>query len=268
MKLWTTAAFTLLVTAGLSIGQTTPAKDPVPAGQGAPTPSPQPPAPDLTFKPSQTEAPLVPGTAATVPPVSQGSQAAKPAAPAVGAKGNAGKPAPAKGVKPVAGAADTSKEDKRYILGPNDVVGISVFDEGHVPGTYAIGPDGRLSVPLIVDFKAVGLTLPEVQAVITQKLSAFIIDPVVNVQLLRNNSKKYTLVGGLNRTGPVPLLQETTIFEAIAAAGGFKEFANSKDVILRRGSKDFHFNYKEVLAGKNMKQNITIEDGDIIIVKE
>jgi polysaccharide export outer membrane protein len=192
----------------------------------------------------------VPGTVNT-PKAASGS--AKPTSGA--AKAGAGKPA-------------TSAEPGRYILGPLDVVGVSVFDEGHVTGTYSIGPDGRLSLPLISDFKATGLTLPELQAAITEKLGAFIIDPVVNVQLLRNNSKWYTLIGGVLRAGPVQLQRETTILDALAASGGFKDFANPKKIVLRRGTQVFKFNYRDVIHGKHMDQNIAIEDGDIIVVPE
>lgn len=156
-----------------------------------------------------------------------------------------------------------------YVLGANDVVGVQVYNENSVPGTYAIGPDGRISLPLIHDFTVIGLTIPQLQQLITQKLSAFMIDPVVNVQLLRNNSKKYTIIGGVGKPGPYPLLQETTVLDALANDGGFHEFANQKDIIIRRGTKEFHFNYKDVIKGKNVKQqNITLQDGDIIVVKE
>lgn len=150
------------------------------------------------------------------------------------------------------------------------MVQVQVFEERNVPGTYAIGPDGRISMPLIGTFRAVGMNIPQLTELITQKLQdqGGILDPVVNVQLLRSNSKQYTLIGGLGRTGPVPLLRDTTVLDAIAAAGGFKDFANKKDVQIRRGTKTFHFNYNEVLKGKNLSQNIPIEDGDLIIVKE
>lgn len=155
-----------------------------------------------------------------------------------------------------------------YVLGANDVIGVTVFGEQSVPGTYSIGPDGRISVPLIGNFTVIGLTIPQLKDLITEKLSAFMIDPVVNVQLLRNNSKKYTMIGGVGKPGPYPLLQETTVLDALAGAGGFHEFANEKDIIIRRGTKEFHFNYKDVIKGKHLDKNITLQDGDIIVVKE
>lgn len=166
--------------------------------------------------------------------------------------------------------ASESNDTPFYALGVNDVVGVLVIDEKNVSGTYVIGPDGRMSVPMIGNFKAVGLTIPELTELIASKLrdDAGILDPEVNVQILRSNSKQYTLLGGVFRGGPVPLLRETTILDALAAAGGFKDFANPKKIILRRGAKDYPFNYKDVVKGRHREQNITIQDGDLIIVPE
>jgi polysaccharide export outer membrane protein len=155
-----------------------------------------------------------------------------------------------------------------YVLGANDVVQVTVFDETHVSGTYVIGPDGRMSMPLIGTFNAAGMTIPALQRMITEKLGPFIADPVVNVQLLRNNSKQYTVIGGVNKSGPFPLLRETTILDALAASGGLKDFANLKKIVLRRGTREYPFGYRDVLRGKHLEQNITLEDGDIIIVPD
>lgn len=188
------------------------------------------------------------------------------------AKPNPAKPAPATAGKSATAAAkpaSTAGETPAYMLGPNDVVLVTVFDEGHVSGTYPIGPDGRLSMPLIGNFKAIDMTLIQLSDLITDKLrdQGGILEPVVNVQLLRNNSKQYTLVGGTLRTGPVPLLRDTTILDALAAVG-FKEFANKKKIILRRGTQEFKFNYEQVIKGVHLEQNILIQDGDYIFVKE
>lgn len=219
----------------------------------------------MTFKPNPQDetAPAPPVVSSPVAPPDAADSEPKAAANAGASAKNSGNNA----------ATATSQLPKLtdlpfYVLGPNDVVGVSVYNDNTVPGTYAIGPDGRISLPLIHDFTVIGLTIPQLQQLITQKLSEFMVDPVVNVQLLRNNSKKYTIIGGVGKPGPYPLLQETTVLDALAADGGFHEFANQKDIIIRRGTKEFHFNNKEVMKGKNMKQNITLQDGDIIVVKE
>lgn len=162
-----------------------------------------------------------------------------------------------------------AKEPKPYILGPNDVIDVNVWGTREVSGQYAIGPDGRLSMHLVGSLFVSGQTLEDVKAAIADKLEeSGIRDPIVNVQLLRNNSKKYTILGGMNHTGTFPLLSETTILEAIGGAGGFKEFANKSRITLRRGSKIYPFDYKAVSAGKKLEQNLTIEDGDVINVPE
>ncbi len=164
--------------------------------------------------------------------------------------------------KPAAAKGDSA----RYILGANDVVSVSVWGDKNLTGTYTIGPDGRMSMSLIRDFKATGYTIPQLEDLITAKLKDFYNEPIVNVQLLRNNSKKYTLVGAVNKPGPYPLLQETTMLDAIAMAGGFRDFAKQTKVKIMRGKKTFMFNNKEVMKGQHMEQNITLEDGDIIFV--
>lgn len=191
------------------------------------------------------------------------SGAAKPAATGKGTK-TAAATAAGTGVPATPAAAMPL-----YVLGPLDVVGITVFDEKSIPGTYAIGPDGRMSVPLLGNFTAIGLTIPQLTTLITDKCRdmAGILEPIVNVQLLRSNSKQFTLIGGVGRGGPVSILRETTILEALSAVG-FKEFAKTKKIVLRRGTQEFHFNYDQVLKGIHMEQNIVIQDGDIIVVPE
>jgi polysaccharide export outer membrane protein len=277
-----------VVVSGLSFGQTVPAVVPGSAPSSAsvtPAVTPAPPAssqaPDLTFKPNPQEEPPPPAPPTVSQPVvaptaTPGSPDAAPKKASPTASGSSapasGSSAKVSGNKSATGTAvkPALADMPHYVLGANDVVGVTVFGESSIPGTYAIGPDGRISMPLINDFTAIGLTIPQLKELITEKLVAgqFVIDPVVNVQLLRNNSKKYTLIGGVGKPGPYPLLQETTILDALAAAGGFHEFANQKDIILRRGTKEFHFNYKEALKGKHLDQNINIEDGDIIVVRE
>lgn len=275
MNFWSKIAATVLLVAGLCAGQTAssnPPSAPAPsagtsgvgtapagatgAGTAGTTPSSP---PDLTFKPAgnpPAPEPGAPAPAATAPTPAQPTHPPVPAA----AKTPAATPAAAG----KSGAA--SNVSSTYVLGPNDIVGVTVFDEAHLPGTYVIGPDGQMSMPLIGAFRAVGLTLTELNELIAEKLKGFINDPVVNVQLLRNNSKQYTVMGAVNKTGPFALLRQTTILDALATCGGFREFANSKKIYLMRGSNKFYFNYNDVSKGKHMEQNIPIEDGDYIIV--
>ncbi len=169
-----------------------------------------------------------------------------------------------------AAKAPPEKDDTPLsVLGVNDVIGVTVIEEKNVSGTYVIGLDGRVSLPMIGYFRAAGLTIPGLTDLIAQKLrdDAGILDPEVSVQILRTNSKQYTLVGGVQRPGPAPLQRETRILDALAAAG-FTEFANKKKIVLRRGTKEFKFNYKDVVKGRHLEQNIVIQDGDLIYVPD
>ena len=212
-------------------------------------------------KPSSPASSAAPSIQVT-PPNSSKETAKNPAPPK---KGSAAKTA---ANTPATAPPSATGDSARYVLGANDLVQVQVWGDKNFTGMYAIGPDGMMSLPLITDFKAVGLTTVGLKDLITEKLQDFIKEPEVTVQLLRNNSKKYTLIGGVLKTGPYPLMQETTILDALAAAGGFRDFANLKKIYLLRGTKQYHFNYKEVIAGKHMEQNILIEDGDIINVPD
>ena len=165
----------------------------------------------------------------------------------------------------------TGKDDKTpfYVYGPNDVLGVTVAAEPTASGTFTIMPDGRMSMPLIREFKAAGLTGPQLTDLITQKLrdDGGILEPVVNVQLLRSNSKHYTVIGAVMRPGPFPLVQETTLLDALSIAG-FQEFAKKDKITVRRGNKTIAtFNFmKAVSKGQGLDKNITLEDGDFIYV--
>jgi polysaccharide export outer membrane protein len=156
-----------------------------------------------------------------------------------------------------------------YVYGPNDVLGVTVAGEPTVTGTYTIMPDGRMSMSLIGTFRAAGFTGPQLTDLITQKLrdDGGILEPIVNVQLLRSNSKSYTMLGAVLRPGPTPLIQETTVLDALSLAG-FQEFANKSKITIRRGNKIFKFNFKDAVKGKNLDKNIRLEDGDYVYVPE
>lgn len=179
-----------------------------------------------------------------------------------------------------------------YRLGPSDVLGVTVSGQENITGTYTIGPDGRVSMPLIGEFSAVGLTIPELRDFIIQKLSAYFNDPVVNVQLLRNNSRHYRVTGGVARPGAYPLLKETRILDALAASGGLDALADPDKIVLLRGYREpdpataplvmsqvrpypmtwltfaeqFPFNYDETVKGIHPDQNVSLQDGDILFV--
>lgn len=157
-------------------------------------------------------------------------------------------------------------DPKGYKLGPEDVIGLKVWREPELSGQFVVRPDGKITLPLSGDMAVEGKTLDAVREEITKALSQQLNRPEVSVSLLRVGSKKFYLVGEVNRTGMFPLIVPITVLEALNAAGGLREFANKKKIVILRGSQRIKFNYDEVMKGKKLEQNILIENGDQVFV--
>jgi polysaccharide export outer membrane protein len=164
---------------------------------------------------------------------------------------------------PGAGAAVDSN---KYKIGPSDILLIRVWNEEKFSGPVAVHQDGKITLPLVGDVDAGDLTPIEVQDTVAKALTKYVVKPLVTVTVQEVGSKKYYLDGQVNHPGEFPLAIPTTILEAISRAGGLQEFANSKKIYILRGDKRLPFNYKDVLRGKHMEQNIRIEAGDHIVV--
>jgi len=212
--------------------------------------------------PIQQTAPSAPAGAGTVvapapagTPPAAATDAAKPAEPKP--------PADAKFPRPVPVDPNT------FVIGTEDDLRIDVFDQPQVScGVCRVRSDGMITVPLIHEIKAAGLTPLELGQVITDALSATALkDPQVTVMLLAAHSRKYYLYGQVKGPGEKELIMPTQVLQAIVSAGGFLDFADQKHIVIARGDQRFKFNFKEVMAGKNLKQNIYLESGDIINVK-
>ncbi len=191
----------------------------------------------------------------------QAAPAPKQEAPAGPAKPTVGAP-----VKPMALPASAVDNDT-YILGGGDVIAVQVWREPDLSGQKVIRPDGRITMPLIKEVQAAGLTPNQLAEAIATALSKFVNNPDVGVSVEQVLSRRYFVDGEINRPGAYPLATPTTVFEAITMAGGFQEFANKKSIIVIRGDKRFKFNWNEVVKGKNLSQNINIENGDHIMVQ-
>ena len=158
-------------------------------------------------------------------------------------------------------------DPKAYIIGAEDLISIRVWHEPENSGQFRVRPDGKVSVPLIGEIQAAGLTPEKLSANIAEGLQKIMVHPEVTVGVESVNSKKYFIQGeGINRPGAYPLVIDTTVLEALVNAGGFREFANTKKIVILRGNQTLKFNYKEVTKGKNMEQNILVKPGDQIIV--
>ena len=171
------------------------------------------------------------------------------------------------------GAALRSEDGTAFVIGSEDVLGIRVWDEPNLSGPMTVGPDGMISLQLIHEVKAAGLTTVQLEALLTERLKEYRNNPEVSVQVVQVRSRKYILQGGVARTGTFPLTGPTTVLEALVNGGGFKEFSDTKKIyILRKGPDGktikIKFNYKEVTTNKHMEQNILVQNGDFIIVPE
>jgi polysaccharide export outer membrane protein len=154
----------------------------------------------------------------------------------------------------------------KYLIGAEDVLHVLVWREPDLTGDKVVRPDGKISLPLIGELQAAGLTPDQLGKDITTALTRLINSPEVTVSLLAVNSKKYYIDGEVNKPGEYKLVTPTTILEALSVAGGFREFAKTGKIRVLRGTTSLKFNYKEVSHGKKMEQNVLLENGDHIIV--
>jgi len=159
-----------------------------------------------------------------------------------------------------------SVDTNTYKVGPADVLMVKVWNEDKFTGPVVVHQDGKITLPLVGDLDAGGFTPHEIETTITKALSKELKKPIVTVTVQAVESKKYYLDGEVNHPGEFLLDRPTTILEAISKAGGLQDFANKKKIYVLRGDKKIPFNYKEVINGKNMAQNIPLEPGDHIFV--
>ncbi|MEO6912196.1 MAG: polysaccharide biosynthesis/export family protein [Edaphobacter sp.] len=186
-------------------------------------------------------------------------------------------PAAAPAEKPASAVADASQktsttdatDTSHYIIGAEDNLQITVWKEPTLSGTVPVRPDGMISMVLLGDLPAAGITPMQLSADITQRLKKYIQDPSVSVIVLAVNSQRIFLIGEVGHVGAIALTAGMTPLQAIAAAGGLSPFANSKHIYILRGTgatqKKIPFNYKQALKGDN-KQDVSLEPGDTIVV--
>ena len=157
-------------------------------------------------------------------------------------------------------------DPKTYVIGAQDVLMVKVWREQDFTGPYTVRPDGKITIPLVGDVQASGLTPERLGDTLKQALSNYINAPDVSVSLQTVNSKKFYITGEVNRAGEYTLATPTKVFDALSNAGGFHDFANKKKIIIIRGAERIKFNYQDILKGKNLEQNIFLENGDTVVV--
>ena len=156
-----------------------------------------------------------------------------------------------------------------YVIGADDNLHISVWKEPDLTETLPVRPDGKISMPLLNDITAAGLTPLQLRDSITERLKKYIADPRVTVVVTGMNSRRVFATGEVTHTGPMTLLPHMTVLQALAQAG-FTQFANPKAIYLLRTEngkqQKIPFNYKEVVKGNHPEQNIELKPGDTIVV--
>jgi polysaccharide biosynthesis/export protein len=169
------------------------------------------------------------------------------------------------------GASTGVANDNSYKIGPQDILRIDVWKEPEVTRNgLPVRPDGKISLPLLNDVQAAGLSALELSNIISEGLKKYMNNPQVTVTVLEINSRRVYVTGEVSRPGTFPLLPNMTVLQALTAAGAFTQFARPKSIYVLRseGGKQvkYPFNYKDVIKGNHPEQNIELRSGDTIVV--
>ena len=157
-----------------------------------------------------------------------------------------------------------------YVIGPEDVLSIAFWQETAMSAEVVVRPDGKISLPLLKDVHAAGYTPEELTAVLVKVATRYIAQPNATVIVKQIHSRRVYVVGQVEKPGAFQLTDGMTVVQLIAMAEGILEYANAKNVIVVRQEgrveRRFKCNYKDVLKGKNVEQNIRLKPGDTVIV--
>ena len=158
-----------------------------------------------------------------------------------------------------------------YELGAGDLLSIHVWKEPDLSRVVPVRPDGNLTLPLIGEIRASGMTAAELQGKITTELRKYLENPDVTVIVQEARSKRFNVVGEVQKPGSFVIAQPTTVLDAVALVGGFRDFAQTKKMYVLRVSGNgttqrLPFNYQKVIKGENQQQNILLEPGDTVVV--
>jgi polysaccharide biosynthesis/export protein len=164
-----------------------------------------------------------------------------------------------------------SAHDSSFVIGNDDVLAINVWKEPDISRSLPVRSDGKISLPLAGEMQAAGLTPLQLEEDIASKLRTYITTPEVTVIVQEIKSQTFNILGKVIKPGSYPLTRSTTVLDAIALAGGFRDFAKPKGMyVLRQDAtgRELHlpFNYKTVIQGENPEQNIKLQPHDTIVV--
>lgn len=166
------------------------------------------------------------------------------------------------------GDAGKPVDETEYRIGPEDVLKVDVWKEPDITRTIPVRPDGKISLPLLDDVQAAGLTARELSNTIREGLKKYINNPQVTVTVTQINSRRIFVTGEVTRSGALPLLPGMTALQALSSSGGFTQFAKEKGIYILRNENGkqvkLPYNYKSVLKGKS--EDLPLQPGDIIVV--
>ena len=177
-------------------------------------------------------------------------------------------PAPPKGpAQPATGTAPPPG----YVIGPDDVLVVGVWKDKDLTGEVTVRPDGKVSLPLVNEIDAAGLTVDEFRKALTAAYEKYQTDPTVLVTVKEIKSRKVFITGNVGKAGAYMLSGPTTVVQLIAMAGGVTEYADTENISVLRiengTTLSFRVNYKDIAKRKNLKQNIELKPGDTVIVR-
>jgi len=165
--------------------------------------------------------------------------------------------------------AASSQAGPEYVIGPEDALHIAVWREADLTASLPVRPDGKISLPLLDDVQAAGLTPKQLADSITEKLKKFLADPRVTVVVTQINSKRIYLVGEVLHVGATPMLPNMTVLQALSSAG-LNQFANTKRIYVLRTQngkqQKLPVNYRKLVKGEQIEQNYLLQPGDTIVV--
>jgi polysaccharide export outer membrane protein len=167
-------------------------------------------------------------------------------------------------------AAQDQQDQNEYKIGPEDTLEVSVWKNADISRTVVVRPDGMISLPLLTDVQAAGLTPMQLREVLSQRLAEYMAAPEVSVIVVEPRSSKVLIVGEVKRPGNLDLRRPTTVLEALFLAGGLTDFASPKRiVVLRRNGETVQripFNYKKAISAEGDAENFLLHSGDTILV--
>ena len=170
-----------------------------------------------------------------------------------------------------AAAQPAQAVDENFLIGADDVLAVSVWKEPDLSRSIPVRSDGKITLPLIGEVQASGKTPRQLQQEIASKLQSYISEPEVTVIVQEIRSQRYNVLGMVAKPGSYMLTKSTTVLDAIAVAGGFRDFAKQKDIYVLRRAADGNqsrlpFNYKDVVRGHKSAQNVALQSNDTIVV--